>query len=397
MEILLNSLKNVHSVNVDNYEKIELTRKVGVINEYDIRNILSATEMFDAEREANPNYRIYGKIEYMSLLNGLKSNYTEFSDFFNPQVSNCKTLLNSFNFYLVRPATSGYTTGGSSIKYVRYFQVVATPNDFEIFPAGFSNNVYGEQAYAFNFNKDFDVTPYVDNFGFPLTELFLYAQYIPSTSPVEILSGTTWSVAGAAIPFSFAPATLNIGDYVDSTFGVKIGDLIEYSLPNFLQLQLTPQTFKIKTPCVKYTTVIIFGIPTQIPVSTFLIWKYNPFIPLQLRYFGSELNQVNTGSTSYDQTTAIPYYATKIDNFGNFVWRDILSQGYTDPTTNLGVNYPFVNKRRYLFSNIILDVVPDLNDPTTLAAFEEVWYTRNAIKLVTTPISDINNIGKPCL
>jgi hypothetical protein len=380
VEILLNSLKNVHSVNVDNYEKVELTRKVGAINEYDIRNILSATEIFDAEREANPNYRIYGKIEYMSLLNGLRNNYTLFSDFFSPKLTNSKNLLNSFEFYLVKPATSGYTSAGSSIKYVRYFQVIATPNDFEIFPAGFSNNVYGEQAYAFNFNKDFDVTPYVDYFGFPLTELFLYAQYLPSTSPVETLSGTTWSTAGVAIPFSFAPATLISGETVQSTFGVKIGDIIEYSKEDFLQVESTPQTFKIITP---YN-------------AGRLVWKYNPFIPFQLRYFASELNQVNTGSTSYDQTTEIPYYATPI-GYGNFVWRNILAQGYTDPTTNLGVNYPFVNKKRYLFSNIILDVVPDLNDPATLAAFAEVWYSRYAVNLSKKPISNINNIGKPCL
>jgi hypothetical protein len=385
VEILLNSLKNVHSVNVDNYEKVELIRKVGAINEYDIRNILSATEIFDAEREAYEDYRIYGKIEYMSLLNGLINNYTKFSDFFNPQLINSKNLLNSFNFYLVRPATSGYTSAGSSIKYVRYFQVIATPNEFEIFPAGFSNNVYGEQAYAFNFNKDFNVSGLLDNFNFPLTELFLYAQYIPSTNPIEMLSGTTWSTTGVAIPFSFAPATLISGETVQSTFGVKIGDLIEYSKEDFLQVESTPQTFKIITP---YKDLNNY--------SQRLVWRYNPFISLQLRYFASELNQVSTGSTSYDQTTAIPYYATPIGN-NNFVWRDILAQGYTDPTTNLGVNYPFVNKKRYLFSNIILDVVPDLNDPTTLAAFAEVWYSRYATNLTKKPISDINNIGKPCL
>ena len=388
MKILLNSLKNVHSVNVDNYEKIELTRKVSAINEYDIKNILSATEIFNAEREVNEIYRIYGKIDYMSLLNGLKNNYTQFLDFFAPQFNgNSKNLLNSFDFYLVKPAVSGYTqiiSGGSTILWTRYFQVVATPNDFEIFPAGFSNNVYGEQAYSFNFNKDFDVTPYVDQFGFPLTELFLYAQYKLSANGNNIpeqLLGTVWSATGAETPFSFSPITFNIGDYVQSFFGAKIGDLIEYSKEEFLQVQLSPQTFYIQT---KGST-------------GWFVWKYNPFISFQLRYFGNELNQVNTGSTSYDQITAIPYYATKLDNFGNYVWRDILAQGYTDPTTNQGVNYPFVNKKRYLFSNIILDVAPDLNDPTTLAAFTEVWFSRYAIKLKTTPVSDINNIGKPCL
>jgi len=393
VEILLNSLKNVNSVNVDNYEKIELSRKVSLINEYDIGNILSATELFDTEREANENYRIYGKIEYMSLLNGLRNNYKIFSDFFSPQYSgNSKNVLNSFDFYLVKPAISGYTqivSGGSTILWTRYFQVIATPNDFEIFPVGFSNNVYGEQAYAFNFNKDFDVSSYVDQFGFPLTELFLYAQYKPTSNgnnSSEILSGTVWSSVGVPSKFAFAPIAFNTGDTIQSFFGAKIGDLIEYSKSEFLQLELSPQTFYIQT-----------SYKDNLNVIRTLLWKYNPFIPFHLRYFASELNLVNTGNTSYDQTIAIPYYATKLDNFGNYVWRDILSQGYIDPTSNLGVDYPFVNKRRYLFSNIILDITPDLNDPNTLAAFQEVWFSRFATKLTVTPTSDINNIGKPCL
>jgi len=391
VKILLNSLKNVVSVNVDNYEKIKLSNKLSLINEYDIRNILSATEIFDSEREASEIYRIYGKIEYMSLLNGLKLTYSQFSDFFNPQLINNKNILNSFDFYLVKPATSGYThlTGGSStILWARYFQVIATPKEFEIFPAGFSNNVYGEQAYAFTFNKDFDVSSYLDQFGFPLTELFLYAQYKSTVNGLgtsEILSGTVWSANGSSSSFPFAPIVLNIGDYIESFFGAKIGDLLEYSKEDFLQIQLSPQTFYIQTPYVSGGT------------SQRLIWKYNPFISFQLRYFADELNQVNTGSTSYDQTIAIPYYATKIDNFGNYVWRDILSQGYTDPTTNLGVNYPFINKKRYLFLNFILDITPDLNDADTLTAFQEVWYSRYATKITTVPITDINNIGKPCL
>lgn len=392
MKILLNSLKNVASVNVDSYEKIKLSNKLSLINEYDIRNILSATEIFNSEREASETYRIYGKIEYMSLLNGLKVNYSQFSDFFNPQLTNCKNILNSFDFYLVKPASSGYTqilSGGSTILWTRYFQVIAMPNQFEIFPAGFSNNVYGEQAYAFTFNKDFDVSPYLDQFGFPLTELFLYAQYKPTANGLgapEILSGTVWSAAGVPSSFAFAPIALNIGDIVESFFGAKIGDLLEYSNIDFLQVQLMPQTFYIQTPYKDTNNN-----------NKRLIWKYNPFISLRLRYFADELNQVNTGSTSYDQTIAIPYYATKIDNFGNFVWRDILSQGYTDPTTNLGVNYPFINKKRYLFSNFVLDITPDLNDADTLAAFAEVWYGRYATKITTVPITDISNIGKPCL
>ena len=89
-EILLGQYKNIASVNVDNYQKIELANKPSLILEYDIRNALSATEIFDAEREASQVYRLYGRIEYLSLLNGLPLSYSGLSGFFLPQKNNIK-------------------------------------------------------------------------------------------------------------------------------------------------------------------------------------------------------------------------------------------------------------------------------------------------------------------
>lgn len=378
MEILLNSAKNIKSVNVDSYVNIELSNKPTSINEYDIRNVVSVTEVFDAEREANNIYRIYGKIEYLSLLNGLKLTYQLFSDFFNPQLTNCKDIFNSFDIYLTKASTGYSTVNGSSIQYVRDFEVVATANELDIFPIGFSNNVYGEQSYAFNFNVDFDVSLYTDYFGFPATELFLFIQYKPTTS--EGLSGTTWLTAGSTSINSIIPKTLNIGDTVKSLNNYKIGDLIEYSESEFIQTQLSQQTFYIKTP---YNG------------GKYLIWKYNPFIPFTLSYFSNNLNIVNSGSTSYEETSTIPYYA-KLDNNGNYIWRNILPQGYFDPLTNVGVDYPFVNKRRYLFNNVILGIVPDLNNNETYLAFKDVWFSTNTTKISVVPLDNINNIGKPC-
>jgi len=387
VKILLNSTRNIDSVNVDEFNKIDLSNKRGLITEYDIRNVLSATEVFDIEREANSVYRIYGKIEYLSLLNLLKTNYLRFQDFFLPQASgNSKNLLNSFDFYLVK-ASTGYThitSTPSTIEYIRFFEIIATPNDFEIYPIGFANNVYGEQAYAFNFNMDFDVSSYVDKFGFPATELFLYAQYKPAVSPIETLSATTWSNTGVANKTTITPIVLNIGDKVKALFNIKTGDIIEYAKSEFLQEQLTPQTFYIKTPYLDGVT------PKR------LIWKYNPFIPLRLSYFSGELSRANISGTSYEQTSTIPYYATEYPvGTGNYVWRNILPQGFFDPLTGIGVDYPFVNKKRYLFSNIIFEVVPDLTDASTLDAFSHILYGTPEI-INTQPLDDLNNIGKPC-
>ena len=62
-KILLNVNKNINSVNVDVFNKIELSSISKEINEFNIRNVLSATEIFDKEREETPIYRTYGKIE----------------------------------------------------------------------------------------------------------------------------------------------------------------------------------------------------------------------------------------------------------------------------------------------------------------------------------------------
>lgn len=380
IKILLNSEQNINSVNVDMYDKVELSNKPKEINEYNIRNVVNATEVFDAEREENQVYRIYGKIEYLSLLNGLSLNYSRFEDFFYPLTDNCKNILNSFDFYLVRPASSGFTADINNI-YNRYFEVIATPDDFELFPIGFSNNVYGEQGYSFNYNIDIDISNYYDNFDFPVTELFLYAQYKNETN--ESVYFTEWS---SSIPseVNLLRKDLNIGDFVETLGNLRIGDLINYDKATFLQEQTEKQTFYILTPFTNNGT------------SSRLKWKYNPFIPIRLRYLTDNYYVANTGSTSYELVQSIPTYATDIDN-GNFVWRNIQIEDYNDPITGLGTNHPFVNKKRYAFSSIILDMTPDLSDTITKDAFEEVWFTRNKYNIKTTPTGDIDNIGKPCL
>ena len=393
LTILLNSNKNIASVDVDTYNKIELSNKSALMYEYDIRNVLSATEIFDIEREDNEVYRIYGRIEYLSILNGLKLTYTELNDFFTGatinllNISEYKTILNSFDFYLVKPSTIAYSITSSNTEYIRYFDVIATPDDFEIYPAGFSNNVFGDQVYAFNFNIDIDVSNYLDSFGFPLTEIFLYAKYKPLSNGYgapENVMRTNWDLStGNATYQSLSNNNLNIGDKV-------YGDLIEYSKTLFYQTQISGQTYQITTTYRQFISENNYDGNHQ------LVWKYNPFISLNLRYFSEDLYKANTGNTSYEQTTTIPYYATKLDNNGNYVWRTILPQGYIDPLTGIGVDYPFINKRRYLFSTIILDIVPDLNDADTKTAFSRIKFNDPITQNIVPFNDDINNIGKPC-
>jgi len=535
-EILLGSEKNINSVNVDNYGRVELIRNTSEINEFTVNDVVNSTEVFDAEREQNQVYRIYGRIEWMSLLNGLKEGYSQLKDYFEPTYdTDSKNLIDSFDFYLVAPA-SGETYGSVSggIYKRRNFQVLATPNEFEIYNAGYSNNVYGEQVYSFNFNVDFDVREYYDNLGFPLTELFLYPQYKKLSG--EEMSRTNFTSTGAKSKVSLTTKDLNIGDIVENHQGDNIQDMIEYSAEEYFQEQVEPQTYFIRTHYYE-------------GFEKWLEWRYNPFIPFRLRYLDgvvstakasqivgntatldvyittSPSNKLNAtkslaqilstttstirywdesspssafswypnsgevvfnipasfsytinfktriylpnGSDKYigeiylEEDTGsswveikdvfgnpitrrkflttnslqsvnivrtysygdrirvrtrlipnpderrmfvIPDYAKLIINDGKYVWRDILPQGYIDPITNLGVDYPFFNNRRYLFDAIVFDVPPNLSTETwdehepTQDVFSEIEYYDRATTIDLTPNSgdELDNIGKPC-
>ena len=528
VEILLGNQKNIDSINVNGYSKIELTNNVSKLTEFTVNDVVNSTEVFDAEREANPVYRIYGRIEWMSLLNGLNAEYSALKDFFDPYTGNSKSILNSFDFYLVAPSSGqSYINISNTNHYKRSFEVIAGKDDFEIYNAGFSNNVYGEQVYSFSFKSDFNVTTLFDNFGFPVTELFIYAQYksLPAPAPIEQMSYTTWASNGTESKATLNKKDLEVGDIVETNSGGDIYDLVEYLPTEYYQAQISSQTFYIRTYYYQ-------------GYQRWLEWSYNPFIPLQLRYFDSTVNyaplseiveysttldvfdvnnptdKINitksskqslttslqtinkwntqsslnyswvatTGYLEFDNTGTynitfktnirlsqdtdkyiaetyleelagtgwdtipntirkyrinspiqgtnivrgfysedririrtrlipnpderkverIPDYALMNLTEGKYIWRDILPQGYIDPLTGDGVDYPFFNQRRYLFEPIVFDVPPNLNEDltlkhdNTLTVFNEISYWQNATNLDKTPITELDNIGKPC-
>lgn len=383
LEILLPEKKNVNSINIDLYDKVYLENKRANLLEYDINNILSVTEVFDSERQNNEIYRIYGSIEWLSNLSGLREDYDQLSDFFLPFTNlgetpiTFKNLLNSFNIYLVKPST-GFTQINNTDEYIRYFDVIGTPNDIDIYNAGFSKNIFGEQEYTFNLNVDIDVSGILDGVGFPLTELFLYFEYIPSTNgdnAPELMQSIKWSDLGSALVESFEPQILNTGDRI-------MGDKISLDKLSYTQSVVSKQYYTIQT------------VYNENGNSESLFWKYNPFIPIRLRYFNNEVKRANVNNTSYEIVNSIPYYAINVSD-GNYTWREILPQGYVDPITGNGVDYPFVNGKRYLFSNVILDTPPSFSDYHTAQVFNEIKFNNPSI-INTSPITDLDNIGKPC-
>jgi hypothetical protein len=377
VKILLGSKKHIDAVDVDTHTKIELTQKRAEIQEYDLRSVISEAVVFENEREENEIYRIYGKLNYLSLLNGVKKNFLQPKDFFDRTkrlIDDIKHLGNSFRFYLVKPSktfTQINRPGSTNpAEYIRMFEVIATPNDINFYRAGFSKNIYEDLEFAFDIDIDFDARGQRDYLGFPMTEIYLYAEYRTGVNITTTrLSWNNMQNMGATE--SHTTPVLNKGDLIK-------GDVIAHNKEKFLQKKVFNQTY--------FITTLISGGAVR--------WKYNPFIPINLCYFDNIIKTVSKNTSFYEQKVNIPDYAIDlVDN--DVVWRDILPQGYINPITGEGVDHPFLNKRRYVFLNEVLIIGPDLKHPPTFGIFKEIRMGEQ-LKLNITPSGDLDDIGKPC-
>lgn len=375
-KILLNSAKNIKSVNTDFSVKLELSKTEKPLAESEFNTFVNSADVFNSERESNNTYRIYGSFDFVSILNGIKLdlNSSFLSDYFIKEESSPKTIFNSFKFYLLKPKGFSTYTGSTENMYVREFDILAYPNDFDIYNAGFAKNVFNDQTYIFIIKKNIDINGsngYERN-NIPITELYIYAEYIPSVN--ESMSNIQWTTSGNTI--------ISTG----STSVISMTDCCLLDMANYNQTIYQTQTNSIKTPFLSGNQ--------SFSIQYSLTWKYNPFIPLKTRILSDELFKVYSGDTSYDLVNSIPEYAYDSGG-GNYIWRTIMSQDYINPITFETLNYPFISGCRYLFNHTILSINTDLSDPITFGQFQNMVYNSQTINYA--PSSDINNIGKPCL
>lgn len=377
-KILLNSSKSINSVNVETLLNIELKNNKSIFVEYDKTKTLSAYDIFNTERQMINNYRIYGRIEFLSLLNGISQNYDVLDDIFISRSGETKTLLNSFDFYLVKPSKEFIPISGSS-NYIRKMEVIATPSDFDIFEAGFTNNVYGDKIYSFNINKNIDLNNAYDYFNFPITEIYIYAKY-KKTNSEEVNKSKFNQDTGEEI---FIPDTT--GHTITGSTSLIEADLISFDRAGYQQN-------------------IVKNVTTQI-ITTFtgdnkkIMWTYNPFIPIRLIYLSSNVNRESRNNTSYEIVNNIPQHAILLNpntpNDDIWIWREIIPQGTYDPITSEGVDYPFINGKKYVFNTIIIDITPNTDDLFTYIEFKNLKFNNPSINYIN-PIIELNDIGKPC-
>jgi hypothetical protein len=351
-------------------------------------------------------------MEYMSILNGIKNNLSSASrdDYFIVITGDTKSLLNSFDFYLLRPKDNSAYSGITSSNYIRSFDIIANPSDFDIFNAGFSRNVYGDQKYSFVINADIDNNGYYERNNMPITDLYIYANYKPNVG--ETMLGLHWDNNG--IPSTGTTSVFGCTDYCSmimtgSTSSAYTQTII-YSQINYID---TPYITTGGTEYFswKYAPMIpvkinllsdeLFKLGSNLQMLTGTItgitgltgYEFNPIQPIELGVISGSTSNVYSGSTSYDLINSIPEYAYNLGD-GRFIWRNILPQGYINPITSVTLSNPFMNGYRYVFSSIIVDMGVNKEVLNTANAFSNIYFNFTSIN--NKPVSDLNDIGKPC-
>lgn len=384
MKQQLNQYKNINSVNIDFFNKILLKSKKKVLSEQDITYYLNVSEQFDKERQNNNIYFIYGGLEYFSILNKITTNYIYFEDFFNKNnIEEEKNIYNSFDFYLVKPidnldSENKYYDEIHNNIYIKKYEVIANNNDFIIEKQAYSTNIFGEEKYLYFINKNIDLNYNIDWLGKPITELYIVPIYKKSYTGLndEKIYINNFEYENNNINIVFNEVTgetinYNIGDIID-------GDIISWNINNYNETKLYNKEIRIKTFYEESGT------------TKSIEWKYNPFIPIRIDYLENEINIQNISGKTYSE---IPEYAIKLDDKGNYIWRNLIDKGYIDNLYKIGTNFPFINGKHYIYNNIILDVIPNLDDLNTYNKFQPIMLQNY---IIDNNNANISNYGDIC-
>jgi hypothetical protein len=379
IQIQIGTAKNVDAINVDQNLNVELTSSHKELLSFNESSVINVSELFNSERQESESYRVYGRLDWMSLINGLSVQYTKIGDFFKTTrlgselSGGTKSILNSFDIYLCYPSTGN--TQISPTEFIRNNVVISRMENIEIYKAGYSRNIFANYVYAFDFNIDFNIEGYRDSFGKPINRFYLYFKYKPQMNGdnnTEILTSGYTTFTNNQVPLT----SINIGDEIQ-------GDTVIYDRLNFEEELKDRVEYYVQFPHADSGNV-----------QKNLRFKYNPFVEIKVRDFSDEIINANvSGGTETDLN--IPDYAIAIDNQGNRIWKNLLDNGYIDPITGAGVDYPFVNKRHYIFQTIVLPMKPDTDDSYTSMVFTEIKFGANN-KLYSKPTSNLNNLGNKC-
>lgn len=304
--------------------------------------------------------------------------------------------------YFVLDVTGGTLTQNSRMKkvingveseyYFRKFRKIKTrvspvieQDDYEVYPAAFSENFYNDTNYQFVFNEDIDVSELKDNLGRPLSEIFLTIvktdannffssvksgleipyisklttsdtlQYLKDIPAINLIhngptSPTPQSIIASHKPLE-NPITINTlsfyGDVVEynteTLNEVVLSDVMHRFNTNNRDLIQNPFTYvsdKTYTPQGAVTV-------TQNTINMgprYEGYYYKAHHRIEIRQFSDYIEQATPNVLD------IPAYAI-LEN-GKYKWRELVDIGF-DQGSSPRLDYPFLNNAHYRYGNYI--------------------------------------------
>jgi len=281
--------------------------------------------------------------------------------------------------------------GVESQYYLRRFKKIKTKtspivenDDYEVYPAAFSENFFNDQNYQFVFNEDIDVSDLKDNLGRPLTEMFLTVFKTDSNGLfTNVKSGietpfmsklmTSDSIGHQYLknvpainlihngPNTPANGYLTSHYELESSFSVNgtyfYGDIVEYNTETLREVVLSDIMHRFNTVnreqvnTFTYISDKTINTQNQVIVTPTTInmgpryegYYYKPHHRIEIRQFSDYIE------TADPSVLDIPTYSI-LTNDGKYKWRELVDIGF-DQGTSPKLDYPFLNNAHYRYGN----------------------------------------------
>jgi hypothetical protein len=229
----------------------------------------------------------------------------------------------------------------------------------------------GNQSYTLSFNCDIDINSLRDNQKRPITELFfttIWKGYFGWTKNMKQgFDFNTYLINGQPNPWWDSTNPLSSTGISQSTYNsntvpptgpfyfnnnLSVGDIIDGAYCEWNDYEQTERVISEINHKITFNNTY-FNVPSLNQITNPLGYYYRPHSKLTIRVFSDYIEEApSTGVIN------IPEYAFYSNLSNSFRWRDLYPYGFID-TTDIGVDYPFLNGKHYPFSNFVFRLYPE--------------------------------------
>lgn len=229
----------------------------------------------------------------------------------------------------------------------------------------------GNQSYTLSFNCDIDINSLRDNQKRPITELHfttIWKGYFGWTKNlkqgfdfnaplVNNLPNSWWDqtnpLSSTGIPqLQYNSSTLPPEGPFYYNGDLNVGDVIDGSYCEWNDYEQNERVISEINHKITFNGTF-FEVPSDSPSTNPLGYYYRPHSALTIRVFSDYIEEAPR-----DGVLGVPDYAYYSDLSNSFRWRDIYTYGFID-TSDIGVDYPFLNGKHYPYANYIFRVYPE--------------------------------------